>query len=68
MRVYDRSICFVNCHFAAHLETVSRRNVDFDHVYRTLSFSRPTTGAHGASGFDTPTSEHIMEMSGRVRY
>ncbi|OAY64271.1 Type I inositol polyphosphate 5-phosphatase 13, partial [Ananas comosus] len=49
MRVYDRSICFVNCHFAAHLEAVSRRNADFDHVYRTLSFSRPSIGLHGAA-------------------
>ncbi|RRT50723.1 hypothetical protein B296_00033427 [Ensete ventricosum] len=51
MRVYDRMICFVNCHFAAHLEAVSRRNADFDHIYRTMSFSRPTTGLHGAAGF-----------------
>ncbi|KAG6529537.1 hypothetical protein ZIOFF_011745 [Zingiber officinale] len=63
MRVYDRSICFVNCHFAAHLEAVSRRNADFNHVYRTLSFSRPTTGAHGASGFGTLTSTDIVEIT-----
>ncbi|XP_057962460.1 type II inositol polyphosphate 5-phosphatase 15 isoform X2 [Malania oleifera] len=42
MRVYDRIMCFVNCHFAAHLEAVSRRNADFDHVYRTMVFSRPS--------------------------
>ncbi|KAK7269050.1 hypothetical protein RIF29_21765 [Crotalaria pallida] len=42
IRVYDRIMCFVNCHFAAHLDAVSRRNADFDHVYRTMSFSRPT--------------------------
>ncbi|URD81200.1 IPPc [Musa troglodytarum] len=57
MRVYDRMICFVNCHFAAHLEAVSRRNADFDHVYRTLSFSRPTTGLHGAAA--GPTSVQL---------
>ncbi|KAA8538834.1 hypothetical protein F0562_025526 [Nyssa sinensis] len=41
MRVHGRIMCFVNCHFAAHLEAVSRRNADFDHVYRTMIFSRP---------------------------
>ncbi|KAK9115611.1 hypothetical protein Sjap_014558 [Stephania japonica] len=53
MRVYDRVICFVNCHFAAHLEAVNRRNADFDHVYRTMVFSRPSnllnTAAAGVS-------------------
>lgn len=42
LRVYDRIFCFVNCHFAAHLEAVGRRNADFDHVYRTMTFSRPS--------------------------
>ncbi|KAL3650084.1 hypothetical protein CASFOL_006487 [Castilleja foliolosa] len=42
MRVYDRVLCFVNCHFAAHLEAVNRRNADFDHVYHTMIFSRPS--------------------------
>ncbi|KAE7997704.1 hypothetical protein FH972_002311 [Carpinus fangiana] len=42
LRVYDRIMCFVNCHFAAHLEAVNRRNADFDHVYQTMTFSRPT--------------------------
>ncbi|PRQ41481.1 putative phosphoinositide 5-phosphatase transcription factor WD40-like family [Rosa chinensis] len=41
IRLYDRIMCFVNCHFAAHLEAVNRRNADFDHVYRTMTFSRP---------------------------
>ncbi|XVE90703.1 hypothetical protein DITRI_Ditri20bG0098300 [Diplodiscus trichospermus] len=53
LRVYDRIFCFVNCHFAAHLDAVSRRNADFDHVYRTMTFTRPTNlfnaGAVGAS-------------------
>ncbi|KAL5783909.1 hypothetical protein ACOSQ2_006301 [Xanthoceras sorbifolium] len=40
IRVYDRTICFVNCHLAAHLEAVARRNADFDHIYRTMVFSR----------------------------
>lgn len=41
IRLYDRTMCFINCHFAAHLEAVNRRNADFDHVYRTMTFSRP---------------------------
>ncbi|KAH6809309.1 Endonuclease/exonuclease/phosphatase family protein [Perilla frutescens var. frutescens] len=42
LRVYDRIICFVNCHFAAHLEAVNKRNADFDHIYRTMTFTRST--------------------------
>ncbi|OAY34181.1 type II inositol polyphosphate 5-phosphatase 15 isoform X2 [Manihot esculenta] len=42
IRVYNRIMCFVNCHFAAHLEAVNRRNADFDHVYRTMTFGRPS--------------------------
>ncbi|KAJ0256144.1 Type II inositol polyphosphate 5-phosphatase 15 [Hirschfeldia incana] len=53
LRMYDRILCFVNCHFAAHLEAVGRRNADFDHVYRTMAFSRqstsPNSGAASAS-------------------
>lgn len=53
LRVYDRVMCFVNCHFAAHLEAVDRRNADFDYVYRTMTFSRPpgcfNAAAAGAS-------------------
>ncbi|KAK4374214.1 hypothetical protein RND71_004891 [Anisodus tanguticus] len=40
LRVFDRIMCFVNCHFAAHLEAVKRRNADFDHIYRTMAFTR----------------------------
>ncbi|XP_030540697.1 type II inositol polyphosphate 5-phosphatase 15-like isoform X2 [Rhodamnia argentea] len=43
MRVYDRIMCFVNCHFAAHAEAVARRNDDFDHVYRSMTFTRAST-------------------------
>ncbi|RWW51509.1 hypothetical protein BHE74_00042140 [Ensete ventricosum] len=64
MRVYDRIICFVNCHFAAHLEAVSRRNADFDHVYRTMAFSRPTTGLHGAAGVES--KHYIFSWSGQL--
>jgi hypothetical protein len=46
IRVYDRRICFVSNHFAAHQENISRRNDDFNHIYRTMSFNKP----HGSTG------------------
>lgn len=54
MRVYDRRICFVNNHFAAHLENVTRRNADFDHIYRTMNFNKP----HGSAASDTSVQLH----------
>ncbi|CAI0396986.1 unnamed protein product [Linum tenue] len=42
IRVRDRIMCFVNCHLAAHLEAVNRRNADFDHIYRNMVFGKPT--------------------------
>lgn len=48
--MYGRVMCFVNCHFAAHLEAVGRRNADFDHVYRTMVFSRPSNFPNAAAG------------------
>ncbi|PHU01409.1 hypothetical protein BC332_31196 [Capsicum chinense] len=50
MRVYDRTVCFANFHFAAHLEVVGRRNADFDHVYRSMIFSRPLNFLNAAAG------------------
>ncbi|XP_024317504.1 type II inositol polyphosphate 5-phosphatase 15 isoform X3 [Brachypodium distachyon] len=44
MRIHDRSICFINCHFAAHAEAVIRRNEDFDHVFRTMTFATHSNG------------------------
>ncbi|CAM8942531.1 unnamed protein product [Rhodiola kirilowii] len=49
MRVYDRVLCFVNCHFAAHLEAVNRRNADFYHVYRTMTFSKPSNAVNSSA-------------------
>ncbi|KAI5394800.1 type II inositol polyphosphate 5-phosphatase 15 isoform X1 [Lathyrus oleraceus] len=72
IRVYDRIMCFVNCHFAAHLDAVGRRNADFDHVYRTMSFSRPTnllnaTHAGNSSSVQmfrgTNSAEGVPELS-----
>ncbi|KAG0465609.1 hypothetical protein HPP92_019773 [Vanilla planifolia] len=48
IRIYDRIMCFVNCHFAAHLEAVNRRNADFNHVYRSMFFTRPLIGGCAA--------------------
>ncbi|XP_043715231.1 type I inositol polyphosphate 5-phosphatase 12-like isoform X2 [Telopea speciosissima] len=49
MRVHDRIMCFVNCHLAAHLDAVNRRNADFDHIYRTMIFTRTNTAAVAVS-------------------
>ncbi|KAK8946590.1 Type I inositol 1,4,5-trisphosphate 5-phosphatase 12 [Platanthera zijinensis] len=58
MRVFDRVLCFVNSHFAAHLEAVNKRNADFDHIFRTLSFTRPSAGLNsgpaGATSVQVP--------------
>lgn len=50
IRVYDRIMCFVNCHLAAHLEAVNRRNADFDHIYRNMVFSRSSNLLNNAAG------------------
>jgi hypothetical protein len=50
MRIHGRNICFVNCHFSAHMEAVSRRNEDFDHVFRSMTFSSPSNGLLTTSG------------------
>ncbi|OVA05738.1 Inositol polyphosphate-related phosphatase [Macleaya cordata] len=49
MRVYDRKLCFVNCHLAAHLEAVNRRNADFDHIFKNMMFSRPSNIINAAA-------------------
>ncbi|XP_014508939.1 type I inositol polyphosphate 5-phosphatase 12 isoform X2 [Vigna radiata var. radiata] len=62
IRVYDRIMCFVNCHLAAHLEAVNRRNADFDHIYRNMVFTRSSnllnTAAAGVS-----TAVHVLRGS-----
>lgn len=50
IRVYDRTMCFVNCHLAAHLEAVNRRNADFDHIFRNMVFSRSSNLLNTAAG------------------
>ncbi|XP_055820061.1 type I inositol polyphosphate 5-phosphatase 12-like [Solanum dulcamara] len=43
LRVFDRIMCFTNCHFAAHLEAVNRRNADFNHIFRTMVFTKSSS-------------------------
>ncbi|XP_047311089.1 type I inositol polyphosphate 5-phosphatase 12-like isoform X2 [Impatiens glandulifera] len=50
LRVYDRVLCFVNCHLAAHLEAVNHRNADFDHIYRTMIFTQSPNFLKSAAG------------------
>lgn len=50
LRVYDRIMCFVNCHLAAHLEAVNKRNSDFDHIYRTMGFTRSSNLHNNSAG------------------
>ena len=50
IRVYDRTMCFVNCHLAAHLEAVNRRNADFNHIFRLMVFSRGQNLSNAAAG------------------
>ncbi|XP_030487879.2 type I inositol polyphosphate 5-phosphatase 13 isoform X1 [Cannabis sativa] len=50
IRVYDRIMCFVNCHLAAHLEAVNRRNADFDHIYRNMVFNRSSYFLNNSAG------------------
>ncbi|XP_065860846.1 type I inositol polyphosphate 5-phosphatase 12-like isoform X2 [Euphorbia lathyris] len=54
IRVLDRIMCFVNCHLAAHLEAVTRRNADFDHIFKNMVFSRSST-LPAAAGVSTTT-------------
>nr|DAD32640.1 TPA_asm: hypothetical protein HUJ06_011491 [Nelumbo nucifera] len=63
MRVYDRIICFVCCHFAAHMEAVNRRNADFDHVYRTMIFSRPSNQLNPASAGASSTIQVLRSAN-----
>ncbi|MCD7469454.1 hypothetical protein HAX54_008505 [Datura stramonium] len=64
MRVYDRNVCFVNCHFAAHLEAVGRRNADFDHVYRSMIFSRPSNFLNAAAAGVSSAIQMLRSANG----
>lgn len=66
IRVFDRVLCFVNCHFAAHLEAVNRRNADFDHVYRTMSFHRPSNPFSTTAACSSPTAQTVRSSNAFV--
>lgn len=40
MMVFRRTVCVVNCHFAAHMDAVAKRNADFEHIYHRMAFGR----------------------------
>ncbi|GKV06166.1 hypothetical protein SLEP1_g18087 [Rubroshorea leprosula] len=61
IRVYDRIMCVVNCHLAAHLEAVNRRNADFDHIYKNMSFTRSSTGLNNAAA-GVSTASHTVRV------
>jgi hypothetical protein len=62
IRVFDRIMCFINCHLAAHLEAVNRRNADFDHIYKTMSFTR-SSNAHNAPAAGVSTGSHTTKSA-----
>ncbi|KAF5178398.1 Type i inositol polyphosphate 5-phosphatase [Thalictrum thalictroides] len=65
IRVYDRIMCFVNCHFAAHLEAINRRNADFDHIYRSMTFKRPILpNASTATSLSAAEMLHVTNAVG----
>ncbi|XP_010517968.1 PREDICTED: type I inositol polyphosphate 5-phosphatase 12 [Camelina sativa] len=65
IRVFDRIMCFINCHLAAHLEAVNRRNADFDHIYKTMSFTR-SSSAHNAPAAGVSTGSHTAKSANNV--
>ncbi|KAF8086041.1 hypothetical protein N665_0636s0013 [Sinapis alba] len=65
IRVFDRIMCFINCHLAAHLEAVNRRNADFDHIYKTMSFSR-SSNANNAPAAGVTTCSHTTKSANNV--
>ncbi|KAL5697298.1 phosphoinositide 5-phosphatase [Ranunculus cassubicifolius] len=64
IRLYDRVMCFVNCHLAAHLEAVNKRNADFNHIYRTMTFNRPNQ-INASSAANSPATE-LLQVTNAV--
>ncbi|KAM7277569.1 hypothetical protein ACFE04_004703 [Oxalis oulophora] len=63
IRVHDRIICFVNCHLAAHLEAVNRRNADFDHIYRNMVFSRSLNLTNNSAAGVSTTAQVLKSQT-----
>jgi hypothetical protein len=63
IRVFDRIMCFINCHLAAHLEAVNRRNADFDHIYKTMSFTRSSNAHNAPAGIFLSPIFHLTYLS-----
>lgn len=38
--MFRRTVCFVNSHFAAHMDAVSKRNEDYEHIARRMVFGK----------------------------
>lgn len=69
MRVFRRTLCVINCHFAAHTEAVARRNADFEHVYQSMVFSRLPSGVSIATNAVSAGVSSAVQMflGGNVR-
>ncbi|CAA2992659.1 type I inositol polyphosphate 5-phosphatase 12-like [Olea europaea subsp. europaea] len=63
LRVFDRIMCFTNCHFAAHLEAVNRRNADFDHIFRTMTFTRSSNLLNNAAAGVSSSTQTLRAAS-----
>ena len=47
MDLYNTSVCFVNCHLAAHVEEYERRNEDYDGICDKSFFEFPDGNRKG---------------------
>lgn len=64
MRVFRRTLCVINCHFAAHTDAVARRNADFEHVYQSMVFGRFLSGVSIATNAVSGVSSAVQMFLG----
>ncbi|XP_057853266.2 type II inositol polyphosphate 5-phosphatase 15 isoform X1 [Cryptomeria japonica] len=62
MRVFRRTMCIVNSHFAAHMDAIARRNADFDYIYRSMTFGRFPSGVNVAANAVTAGVSSAVQM------